>query len=116
MALNLISIILTIIASFIGSFGALYLKKSSQKFSFNLKLILSNSNLLKGISLYVVATVLYILALRKGHLSVLYPMVSITYIFITILSVKELHEPINKYKIIGMSCIIVGIILIGIGS
>ena len=116
MALNLISIVLTLIACIIGAFGALYLKKSSQKFSFNIRLIMKNKSLIKGISLYIIATVFYVFALREGHLSVLYPMVSLTYIFIIMLSVKKLHEPLNKFKIIGTSLIIIGIILIGLGS
>jgi uncharacterized membrane protein len=62
--------------------------------------------------LYGISTIFFILALRIGELSVVYPLTSITYIFITILSVYFLKEKMNQYKWLGILFIIVGVILV----
>ena len=43
-----------------------------------------------------------ILALRKGHLSLLYPIISLTYVWVAILSYLIFHEAINPYKALGI--------------
>src|SRR3712207_7394559 len=44
-----------------------------------------------GYSLYAVSTMLLVLALRKGQLSLLYPIISLTYVWVTLLSRSEEH-------------------------
>ena len=77
--------------------------------------IIKNKHLIGGVLLYGVATVAYIFALRGGELSILYPLVSLTYVFTIIFSQRVLGEKMNKYKWIGMILILIGVSLIGIG-
>jgi drug/metabolite transporter (DMT)-like permease len=116
MATELYAIGLVIVASFMGAFGAIYLKKGSKHFVFNIKKLIANWELILGLSLYVVPTALFIIALRAGELSVLYPFVATIYVWISILSVKFLGEKMNLWKWAGIAAIILGVSLIGFGS
>jgi len=103
-------------ATVIGSLGSVYLKKGSNKLEFKIRSILANRELFLGLFLFVFSSVFFIIGLKGGELSVLYPLVSVGYIWITFLSVKMLGEPINKYKIAGIMLIMAGVSLIGFGS
>ena len=69
-----------------------------------------------ALKLFVIGTMLFIPALRGGDLSILYPFVSLSYIWVALLSVRFLGEKMNKYKWIGIALIILGVSFIGIGS
>ncbi len=62
--------------------------------------------------LYGVSAVIYVWALKYGRLSLLYPITSLSYVWVSLLSVKFLKENMNNYKWIGISLIILGVILI----
>ena len=55
--------------------------------------------LMGGFAIYAVGALSMILAYRYGELSVLQPINSMSYVFLTILAVLILHEaiPLNKY-------------------
>ena len=116
MATALWAIALVLVAQLIGAFGPIFLKRSSSHFALSVKGIFLNYNLIAGIFFYVLATLLFIPALRGGELSVLYPMVSTVYIWVSLLSVKMLKEQMTSYKWAGICIIIFGVILIGIAS
>ena len=92
------------------------LKKAANTLKFNLMSIITNKYLIGGIILYGLATIVFIPALRGGELSVLYPFVSLTYIWVSLLSIKYLGERMSTIKWIGVALIIVGVSFIGIGS
>ncbi len=75
--------------------------------------MLSNPPLVAGYSLYAVSTVLLVLALRDGELSVLYPILSMTYVWVLLLSLLIFHESINLFKILGISVIVLGVSFLG---
>lgn len=106
---------MVILATLVGSFGPILLKKASHEIKFNFS-ALKNKNLVGGVFLYGIATVIFIPALRGGELSILYPLVSVTYIWVSLLSVRFLNEKMNFKKWLGIFLIIVGVSLIGIGS
>ena len=99
-----------LIGTVIGAFGALLLKKGSRRVS------LANLNLVLGILLYGVSAIFYLVALKREDLSILYPLVSIGYIWVCLLSVYFLKEKMNLWKWFGIVIIIIGVSLIGIGS
>jgi multidrug transporter EmrE-like cation transporter len=78
--------------------------------------ILANLPLMAGYALYGVNTVLLVLALRQGHLSVLYPIIALTYVWVTILSPMFFVDRLNPFKVTGVALIVVGVSLIGAGS
>ena len=75
--------------------------------------MLTNVPLVAGYSLYGVSAALLVLALRDGELSILYPVISLTYVWVTLLSFTILHETINVFKILGVSVIVLGVALLG---
>lgn len=107
---------LTLSAALIGSFGALFFKFAADEFSFNLIRIIKNKYLYFAIFYYVLATVLFIPALKGGELSFLYPLSATSYILISLLSTIFLKEKINFWRWLGIFTIIFGIFLMGLGS
>ena len=112
-------IALVLLGTFIGAFGALFLKKGSQtltlnfkKIKFNLKFILKILQLFLGLFLYGLATVPFIIAIKGAELSILYPIVSASYIWVALLSIIFLKEKMNRFKWAGIFIIIIGIVII----
>jgi drug/metabolite transporter (DMT)-like permease len=81
--------------------------------SVNWMSLLTNYPLWIGLACYGVSTLLMILALRDGELSLLYPVISLTYIWVIFLSVLVLHEPLTAWKIAGVALICLGVALLG---
>jgi drug/metabolite transporter (DMT)-like permease len=75
--------------------------------------ILSNLPLFGGLACYGISTILLVLALRYGELSVLYPIIALTYVWVTILSVGFLGETLNVYKVLGLAFIVLGVGVLG---
>ena len=116
MATQLWAIGLVVSATLIGAFGPILLKKASAKKLSKLSALATNYHLFGGVALYAIGTLLFIPSLKGGDLSVLYPFVSLSYIWVSLLSIKFLGEKMNKYKWIGIALIIIGVSFIGIGS
>ena len=72
--------------------------------------------LFAGYCLYGIFTVLFVYALRHGELSVLYPLISLSYVWVTITAVLAFHESVNPFKIIGVAVIILGVAVLGFGG
>jgi len=92
---------LVLLACLIGSFGPIMLKKASGK-SFKIKNIITNYYLIGGFLFYGLGTILFIPALKGGELSILYPLVATTYIWVSLWSIKFLKEKMNKQKWMGV--------------
>ncbi len=109
------SILLVLFASVIGSFGAVFLKLGSQHLHRGI-IGLFNWQLAAGIALFLGSSVPFIMALKHGELSVLYPMVSLGYVWTMIWSRILFREPITRGKIGALALILAGITCIGIGG
>jgi drug/metabolite transporter (DMT)-like permease len=110
------SMVLVGIASFVGSFGALYLKTGAAKLNLGLRYLILNGRLLLGVTLFVTSSLAYVVGIRHGELSVLYPLVSLGYIWTLLWSALFLKERITRNKLFGLLLIVLGIVLIGIGK
>ena len=109
------SILLVVLGSFIGSFGAVFLKFGSEQLRHGLSGIL-NLRLAAGVSMYLFSTVFFIAALRNGELSVLYPLVSTGSIWTLLWSKIFFKEPLTRYKFAGVFLILIGVTFIGFGN
>jgi multidrug transporter EmrE-like cation transporter len=109
------SMVMVFLAGIVGSFGAVFLKLGAMRLN---KSVLSfvNSRLILGVALYLGSTVIYLSALKGGELSVLYPMVSLGYIWTLLWSKLFFNEDITRYKFAGLGLIVVGVVLVGLGS
>lgn len=109
------SILLVLLASLIGSFGAVYLKLGAAHLNRGFRYIL-NWQLAMGAGLFVGSSIPFVIGLRHGELSVLYPMVSLSYLFAIFWSKIFFNEPITRAKIGALVMILAGIFCIGIGG
>lgn len=110
------SIALVALASFIGSFGALFLKAGAAKVKLGKRYLFLNSRLALGVALFCASSLAYVVGLRQGEISVLYPLVSLSYIWTMLWSWLFLKERMTRNKFLGIGLIVVGIVFIGIGK
>jgi multidrug transporter EmrE-like cation transporter len=75
--------------------------------------MITNLPLMAGYSLYGISTVLLVLALKDGELSVLYPVISLTYVWVMLLSLVFFKESMNLYKLLGLVIIVTGVGVLG---
>lgn len=92
------------------------MKIGSAHVSANLIELATNVPLIAGYALYGGFTVLMVVALREGELSMLYPIISLTYVWVTLLSYTLLGEHPNLYKNIGITIIVIGVAVLGRGG
>ncbi|MCF7900674.1 EamA family transporter [Candidatus Woesearchaeota archaeon] len=109
-----LNIIIIIMGSLFASIGMIFFKKFSNQLKFLKKKIniIFNKNLILGLISYIIATVLIIFVLKSNELSKIYPITSMNYIFVIILSWFFLKEKITFNKLFGTFFIIVGIIVL----
>jgi drug/metabolite transporter (DMT)-like permease len=78
--------------------------------------IITNFSLLGGLSLYGISTLLLVLALKDGELSLLYPVIALTYVWVTLLSLVIFHDRVNPIKLAGIAIIVLGVAVLGRGG
>lgn len=110
------SIVLILFSSFIGSFGAVFLKLGAEHLGGGLGRLIRNYWLAIGIGLYLFSSVFYAMAISHGQLTVLYPMVSIGYIWAIVWARLFFKEPFTLAKIGGLVMIVFGVALINFGN
>jgi drug/metabolite transporter (DMT)-like permease len=108
--------------TFLGATAQMLMKTGMQQPNPTLWNYITSVPLFVGYSLYGLGAVLFTIALRDGELSVLYPVISLTYVWVAILSVPILHENFNLYtwkgasKIVGIVTIVSGVGVLGRGQ
>jgi len=105
-------LLLTALSAFIGSIGQLEFKRGADNLQFDIKLLLTNYHLILAMAVYCLSTVLYVYALNKGNLSILYPIVATSYIWTLMFSKIFLKEPIGLTSWAGVFFILLGVTLI----
>jgi multidrug transporter EmrE-like cation transporter len=78
--------------------------------------LLGNFPLIFGYGLHGCNALLLILALRDGELSVLYPIYSLSYVWVIGLSMYFFHDQLNPWKICGVVLVMTGVGLLGKAS
>lgn len=96
-------IILMILSSFFVAFGQLGWKLSQG---------VINIYIVFGFLLYGIGALLMLVAYKYGRLSILQPILSLSYIMSLFLGGLFLHEVVSWNKILGVFCIMIGIFLI----
>jgi uncharacterized membrane protein len=109
------SVLLVFLCTISGAAGQILGKIGMTHFVPNLFAIVTNAPLIGGYALYGLNTLLMVLALRKGELSMLYPIIALTYVWVTLLSYTLLHEPPNLFKNCGILMIVIGVAVLGSG-
>jgi len=110
------SIVLVLVASVIGSAGAVFLKSGAMSLQPNLFSIVFNWRLALGIVTYMLSSVLFVKGMSNGELSVLFPMVSLGYICTLAWSRLFFHEVITRAKVMGIGLILAGIVCLSLAN
>lgn len=116
MATKLWAALIVLFTTLLTSSAQLLYKYGSANLSLNPFQLITNYYLIGGILLYAVGAALMILSFRGGEVSVLYPIIATSYIWVSFLSIYFLQESMTLYKWLGIATIIAGIGLIGFGS
>jgi multidrug transporter EmrE-like cation transporter len=78
--------------------------------------MVTNMPLMAGYTLYGFSTVLLVLALKDGELSLLYPVIALTYVWVTALSFLIFHDKVNAFKVAGIVIIVAGVVVLSRGG
>ncbi len=105
-------LLLTALAAFIGSIGQLEFKRGADNLQFDIKLLLTNYHLIIAVTVYALSTVLYVYALSKQNLSILYPIIATSYIWTLIFAKIFLKEQVGLTSWTGVFFILLGVTLI----
>ena len=105
-------LLLTALAAFIGSIGQLEFKRGADNLQFDIKLLLTNYHLIIAVAVYALSTVLYVYALSKQNLSILYPIIATSYIWTLIFAKIFLKEQVGLTSWTGVFFILLGVTLI----
>ncbi|MCA1320497.1 EamA family transporter [Bacillus tianshenii] len=105
-----INFLILLFMTLLGALGGLYLKKASSFFNgLNSKFLVL---LFIGGGLYFLGALLNIYLLTKLPYTIVFPLTSITYFWTLLLSKLQLKEKITIRKMVGVSLILIGCILL----
>jgi multidrug transporter EmrE-like cation transporter len=112
------AVLLVALATFLGAAAQILMKLGTEHSLRNPGLmgLLTDVPLIAGYSLYGLMTVMIVVAFKDGELSVLYPIISLSYVWVTALSYFVFHDSLNGYKMTGLALIIGGVAVIGRGA
>jgi multidrug transporter EmrE-like cation transporter len=112
------AVLLVAFCTFLGATAQILMKLGADhsKAHPGLAGMITNPVLIAGYGLYAVVTVLIVVAFKDGELSVLYPILSLSYLWVTVLSFFVFHDTLNADKLIGVAVIICGVAVLGRGA
>lgn len=108
-----LAIIIVLLLSIFGAYVSILFKQASRKFRFSFEGIFRNYKLIFALFGYGIGALVFVYLLKFVEVSILYPLVSASYIWVSLFSIKFLKERMNKLKWIGICLIIFGVSLIG---
>jgi drug/metabolite transporter (DMT)-like permease len=108
-------IILMLICTIFTALGQFFFKNASKNITFSFN-FLYNYNLWLGLFFYGIGAILMVVALRFGELNTLYPIVSLTFVWVSLISIFILKDTFSLTKISGIGVIITGVFIIQRGS
>ena len=118
---------LLLVAVTLGSFGQICMKSGVRGRSISTEgsivqtfvhilQAMANPYVILGICLYVASTFVWIVVISRVRLSVAYPMISVGYVLVVILSAAILKEHVDwRFAVTGLVCIVAGVSFIGLG-
>ena len=108
--------VLVFLCTVLGAAAQILMKVGMAHFTPTLSGIVTNVPLVLGYVLYGINTLMLVVALKDGELSMLYPIIALTYVWVTLLSYVVLDEKANVFKNVGIGTIVVGVAVLGRGG
>ena len=109
------AILLVILCTFLTSTGQILWKYGASNVG-TVSSILNNWPLLLGYLVYGLGAGLLVGSLKYGDLSMIYPFLSLSFVWVNIASIFLFGEFVSIINWLGVSAILVGVSLIGYGS
>ena len=114
----MLKILILITIVLFASFVQIFLKTAMNELVYNKNIIvnainaLTNSNLIYGIILYIVTSLLWLYTIKDMPLSKAYPFLALTFVLVPILSKIFFQEHVGITQLLGMIIIVVGVLLV----
>lgn len=105
---------LMILCAVLNTCAVFFNKLSTEIFSFTVKGLIFNYWLILGFIFLISSFIILKKAFSKGEMSLLYPLLSFSYIGSLIVGKVIWNEEITLYKILGILFIIIGVIILSI--
>lgn len=113
MALPTSSVLMVVVATFLTAISQLLFKLGSNALGSFIGPFPVNASIIAGFISYFAAAGLFFMALRKGHLSLLYPIWSLSFVWVFVASIFILNEAVSLHNWFGILLIIAGVSIIG---
>ncbi len=113
---NLIGIGIIVICTILTTIAQYSFKIGSPSLEFSITSFIFNPHIIIGFISYGIASILFIVALRFGELSLLYPFWALSFVWITLISMVSLNENVAIINWTGIGFIVAGISLLGFGA
>jgi multidrug transporter EmrE-like cation transporter len=75
-----------------------------------------NWRLAAGVGFYLLSSFFFVLGLRHGELTILYPMVSLGYLWTMLWSCIFFGERVTRNKFLGIGLVLAGIVVLNLGN
>ena len=111
-----LAIVAMFLVTLLTSSAQLLYKLGISNLSFSVMSIITNWQILFGLVLYAIGAVIMIKALKYGDVSMLYPIIATSYIWVSIGSSVFFDEVMNAWKLFGVFVIMLGVTIISYGS
>ncbi len=102
------AVMLVVTSTIFTALAQLFLKFGANNLELSFSSLITNYVLIIGLCLYAIGSVFLLFALKKGQLSFLYPFLSLSYVWVPILSLIFLGEKLVLLQWLGIATIIVG--------
>lgn len=112
---NKLAIILVIICTIFTSVGQILMKSGTERTD-SIFEIITNIPLILGFISYGIGAVLLIISLKYGELSLVYPFIALSFIWVSIASIYLFNEHVSLINWAGLTAIILGVSMIGYGG
>jgi uncharacterized membrane protein len=117
MKTNPMAIGIVIVSTIFISFAQISFKFASSTLTFDIFSMVTNHFLVIGVLTYALAAAMMLVALKHGDLSVLYPMVAASYIWVSLLSPMFFPtDSMNITKWFGIILVVAGVSAVGLGG
>lgn len=109
------SMLFVVVASVFGSFGMVFFKAGSKNLTGGIQGFLFNWRLFLGVGLYLLSSVFFVLGMKHGEVSVLYPLVSLSTVWTLLWARLFFGEALTKEKFAAVGLILAGIVVLNLG-
>lgn len=104
-------VFIVVLCSGLGAVGQLFFKLGSSSLALSVEGLLLNWRLATGLFCYGLATLGFVYSLKELQLSVAYPIIALSYLWVGILAATFLKEQVFWYNVAGYFVIVCGVLL-----